>query len=86
MQKNLSCFPFLLILLLVCPILITAQEEITPQEKVFFISLEGMIDGGLYSSVERRTKIALAEKPTRIIFEIDTYGGRLEPAFDISEP
>lgn len=85
MKKILAGFLCLLIFLPLYSLLITAQEEVAPQEKVFFISLEGMIDGGLYSSVERRTKIALAEKPTRIIFEIDTYGGRLEPAFDISE-
>lgn len=85
MKKILSGFSFLLVLFLVCPTFIAAQEGIAPQEKVFVISLEGMIDGGLSSSVERRTKIALKEKPARIIFEIDTYGGRLEPAFDISE-
>ncbi len=71
----------------------SSQEEVSPQQpesqpqpqKAFIIALEGMIDGGLLSSVERRTKIALAEKPSLIIFEIDTYGGRLEPAFEISE-
>ncbi|MCP4364655.1 MAG: hypothetical protein GY800_05080, partial [Planctomycetes bacterium] len=63
----------------------SAQEESSQEVKVFVIALEGMIDGGLLSSVERRTKIALAEKPSLIIFEIDTYGGRLEPAFEISE-
>lgn len=61
-----------------------AQEE-KPQAKAFIIPLEGMIDGGLHSSLERRVGIALEEKPGLIIFEIDTYGGRLEPAFDISE-
>lgn len=71
----------------------SSQEEVSPQQpesqpqqqKTFIIALEGMIDGGLLSSVERRTKIALVEKPSLIIFEIDTYGGRLEPAFEISE-
>ncbi|MFQ5862858.1 MAG: nodulation protein NfeD [Candidatus Brocadiales bacterium] len=84
MKKILADSLCLLILLLACPFLITAQEE-RPPGKVFVIPLEGMIDGGLYSSVERRTKIALDEKPSIIIFKIDTYGGRLEPAFEISE-
>lgn len=63
----------------------TAQEETTAGGKVFIIPLEGMIDGGLYSSLERRAKLALEEKPRLIIFKIDTYGGRLEPAFEISD-
>ncbi|MCB7128279.1 MAG: hypothetical protein J3T61_01925 [Candidatus Brocadiales bacterium] len=86
MRKNPACLlSFLLTSLLLCSHFISAQEEAPREAKVFVIALEGMIDGGLYSSVERRTKIALEENPSLIIFEIDTYGGRLEPAFEISE-
>ncbi len=85
MKVFISSLCLTLPLLLACPFFISAQEEISPEEKVFVIPLEGMIDGGLLSSVERRTNIALDKNPSLIIFEIDTYGGRLEPAFEISE-
>jgi membrane-bound serine protease (ClpP class) len=61
------------------------QEKSTSGIKAFIIPLRDMIDGGLHSSMERRVEAALKESPRLIIFEIDTYGGRLEPAFDISE-
>lgn len=60
-------------------------EKPTSGEKAFIIPLSDMIDGGLYSSLERRGETALKESPRLVIFEIDTYGGRLEPAFDIAE-
>ena len=77
---------------------LTAQEvEKTPEKsapggKAFIIPLRDMIDGGLSSSLERRVETALKESSVGVeniqpllIFEIDTYGGRLEPAFEISE-
>lgn len=60
-------------------------QEDTPPKKVSIIPLSGMIDGGLYSSLERRVNIAKEKAPDLIIFEIDTFGGGLGPAFEISE-
>ncbi len=62
-----------------------APEKSASDGKAFIIPLRDMVDGGLYSSMERRVEVALKESPRLIIFEIDTYGGRLEPAFNISE-
>ncbi|HHT9126926.1 MAG TPA: NfeD family protein [Candidatus Brocadiia bacterium] len=59
------------------------EEEVS--KKTFIIPLHGMIDGGLFSSLKRRTALALSAGTGLIIFDIDTYGGRLEPAFDISD-
>ena len=44
-----------------------------------------MIDGGIYNSLKRRVEIAKENGSNLIIFEIDTFGGQLEPAFEISE-
>ena len=44
-----------------------------------------MIDGGIYSSLKRRVEIAKENGSNIIIFEIDTFGGQLKPAFEISE-
>jgi membrane-bound serine protease (ClpP class) len=44
-----------------------------------------MIDEGLAKSIERRTAIALAEEADYLIYEIDTYGGMVQSAVDISD-
>ncbi len=60
-------------------------KENSSPNKVSIIPLEGMIDRGILSSLKRRTKIAKENGSNLIIFEIDTYGGQLEPAFEMSE-
>ncbi|MCP5005646.1 MAG: hypothetical protein GY941_17180 [Planctomycetes bacterium] len=54
-------------------------------KKVFIIPLSEVIDGGLQSSLERRVSIARESGVDLIIFEIDSFGGSLKPAFAISE-
>lgn len=49
------------------------------------ISCEGMIDDGLRRSIRRRTQIALDAGVDYIIYEIDTYGGFVQSAVDISD-
>ena len=51
---------------------------------VALISVKGMIDDGLLKSIERRSEEAIAMGATYLIYEIDTYGGDLFAAFDIS--
>jgi membrane-bound serine protease (ClpP class) len=60
------------------------KQDVRPNN-VSIVPLSGMIDGGLHDSLERRVDIAKENGSDLIIFEIDTYGGRLEPAFEISE-
>ncbi len=57
----------------------------TPYQKVFIIPLHNMIDGGLQSSLERRVAIAKESGTDLIVLEIDSFGGSLKPAFEISE-
>ncbi len=64
---------------------VTVQNKSATFDKVSIIPLKGMIDGGIYSSLKRRVEIAKENGSNLIIFEIDTYGGQLEPAFEISE-
>src|SRR3989339_173722 len=49
------------------------------------IVCRGMIDEGLYKSIKRRTAIALAQGTEYIFYEIQTYGGLLDAADDISK-
>lgn len=57
----------------------------TPSAKAAVIICKGMIDNGLYKSIQRRTQTALKEDVEYLIFEIGTYGGLLESADDISK-
>jgi membrane-bound serine protease (ClpP class) len=59
-------------------------KDVSPK-KVSIIPLVGMIDGGIHSSLKRRVEIAKENGSNLIIFEIDTYGGQLEAAFEMSE-
>lgn len=60
------------------------KDDVSPK-KVSIIPLVGMIDGGIHSSLKRRVEIAKENSSNLIIFEIDTYGGQLEAAFEMSE-
>jgi len=53
--------------------------------KAAVIICEGMIDNGLYQSIERRSEFALEQGCEYLIFEIDTFGGELMAAHDIWE-
>ncbi|GAX63017.1 membrane-bound serine protease [Candidatus Scalindua japonica] len=65
---------------------ITAPTENNSyDDKVSIIPLSGTIDGGIYRSLTRRVEIAKENGSNLIIIEIDTFGGQLEPAFEISE-
>ncbi len=64
---------------------IDIPKENTTSVNVSIIPLRGMIDGGILSSLMRRVEIAKENGSNPIIFEIDTYGGQLKSAFEISE-
>lgn len=53
--------------------------------KAAVIPIEGMIDPGLYQSIIRRSEQALSQNADYIIFEISTYGGRLDAADSIAK-
>jgi membrane-bound serine protease (ClpP class) len=53
--------------------------------KAAVIVCKGMIDDGLYQSIQRRTQIALDTGADYLIYEISTYGGLLESGDDISK-
>ena len=95
MKKFINIFLTLLIIHFILTQLVTVYAEDTkdstvPKEnvlpgKVSIIPLRGMIDGGIHSSLKRRVEIAKENGSNLIIFEIDTYGGQLGAAFEMSE-
>ena len=57
----------------------------TPGVKAAVIVCKGMIDDGLFKSIQRRTQIALDEEVEYLIYEIQTYGGLVSTADAISK-
>lgn len=56
-----------------------------PTAEAAVIICKGMIDDGLYKSIRRRTETAVDGTAEYLIYEIDTLGGNLAAAYDISE-
>ncbi len=65
------------------------QEDIPPEipaiKPAVIITMHRMIDSGLSSSLKRRLDVAKESGSELIIFDIDTFGGRLDAAMEISE-
>jgi len=57
----------------------------SPAVKAAVIVCKGMIDDGLFKSIQRRTQMALDEGVEYLIYEIQTYGGLVQSADDISK-
>jgi len=56
-----------------------------PTVKAAVIVCKGMIDHGLFKSIQRRTQTALDQDVEYLIYEIQTYGGLVQSADDISK-
>ena len=52
---------------------------------VIHAKIEGMIDGGVAAYVERIVDRAEADTAVAILFEMDTYGGRVDAADEIRQ-
>ena len=64
----------------------TATDSVISQETkkhAVWIKLEGDVEPSMYDFCARAIDEALQEKPDYIIFEINTFGGRLDAAFDL---
>lgn len=62
------------------------SSEVTPETKdAVVITCYGMIDDGLYRSIVRRSNEAISAGADFIILDVQTYGGRVDSADDISK-
>ena len=63
----------------------TPDKSIISQKppKAVIITCADMVDEGLYESIKRRTEQALQQGATYIIYQIDTFGGRVDSAIEI---
>lgn len=94
MKKTLRRFVVILVwLLLVCGLCgrganIGDTNNVSPEQptvKAAVIVCQGMIDDGLFESIKRRTQIALDGGAEYLLYEINTLGGLVSSAYDISE-
>ncbi len=90
MNDSLQKFAIVLACLLVFWALAMAAEPNepppdSPTVKAAVIVCEDMIDDGLYKSIRRRTQMALDRGAEYLIYEINTLGGLVSAAYDISE-
>ncbi len=88
-SRILTIFAFI-ILFAAGGLCISAEEYAGPPTvkgpvKAAVIVCRGMIDDGLYKSIQRRTELALSEGAEYVIYEIETYGGFLESGDSISK-
>jgi len=71
-----------LIFILISTIFAFAGTE-TEGKTAAWITLEGDVDPGMNDYARRAIAEAVARKPDLIVFEVNTFGGRLDAAFDI---
>ena len=64
---------------------VSSQHQLPKDAVAAVIPCKGMIDDGLYRSIQRRTQLALDAGATYLIYEIGTYGGLVKSADDISK-
>lgn len=60
-----------------------AKQAADSKREAVWIKLEGDVEPSMYDFCARAIGEALEKKPDYIIFEINTFGGRLDAAFDI---
>jgi membrane-bound serine protease (ClpP class) len=80
--------PFFLSFIFFSIALVNAVEVDTVNAKpasktAAWITLEGDVDPGMADYTRRAIAEAVAKKPDLIVFEVNTFGGRLDAAFDI---
>ena len=61
----------------------TATKTVEGKKHAVWIKLEGDVEPSMYDFCARAIDDALQENPDYIIFEINTFGGRLDAAFDL---
>ena len=60
-----------------------ASKITTGKKRAVWIKLEGDVEPSMYDFCARAIADALKENPDYIVFEINTFGGRLDAAFDL---
>lgn len=73
----------LLLIFVICSSLVYAKQELD-ENKVYIVPVKGVINKGLEQFVKRELKAAKKEKVKAIVFEIDTPGGQVQSAINIS--
>jgi membrane-bound serine protease (ClpP class) len=81
-MKYIRVWVVLMMLFLVLPV--AAREQPAAAESVYVIPIHGEIDRALMVFIRRSIQDAVAAEASTIIFEIDTFGGRVDSALQIT--
>lgn len=65
------------------PVATDSTAKAAAKKHAVWIKLEGDVEPAMYEFCARAIGEAMEEKPDYIVFEINTFGGRLDAAFDI---
>lgn len=90
MKSFLRTISFISVALLLLVITTARAQTISDSNnvkavKAHIITCKGLIDDGLYVSIQRRTQQALDDETDYIIYRIETYGGLLKSADKIAK-
>ncbi|MDR0323335.1 MAG: nodulation protein NfeD, partial [Treponema sp.] len=81
-KKRFLCILFFLcISFLLFPVLSTAQSK---EGSAWIIPIQGDIEPSMTAFVRREVRKALSQNAEFLIFEIDTFGGRVDSALQIT--
>ena len=61
----------------------TKVDSLSAKKHAVWIKLEGDVEPSMFDFCARAIDDALKENPDYIVFEINTFGGRLDAAFDL---
>ena len=75
----------IIILLSVCLTALAAFSPASAEGIVFLVPIEGIIDGGLAAFVVRAVKEAQESGADAVVFEVNTFGGRVDAAVVIRD-
>ncbi|MDD9302308.1 MAG: serine protease [Desulfobacter sp.] len=83
MMPKPNFFAFLILTLLASSFLPAAASP--PASKVYIIPVSGMVEPGMAAYVKRAIEEVEHDKNAILVFKLDTFGGRVDAAFEIVE-
>ncbi|MCK5118619.1 MAG: nodulation protein NfeD, partial [Candidatus Latescibacteria bacterium] len=75
----------IIILLCLCVVALAAFSPASAKSTVYLVPIEGTIDGGLAAFVVRAVKEAQEAGADAVVFEVNTFGGRVDAAVVIRD-
>ncbi len=69
--------------LLLCLSVVGSAADVSAPPNLYIISVSGMVEPGMAAYIRRALKSVAADKTAIFVFKLDTFGGRVDAAFEI---